>query len=103
MPASAQTSHSLRGGGALFVLAQAVEKVRATPGFAAAAERAKQAYQTQTVMAAQAVQNFAATQGLDPGYRLTWRARPDVSQVGQHPPSVRPDFHGHPVNQAGAR
>ena len=66
------------------VLAQAVERVRATPGFAAAAARAKQAYQTQMVQAAEAVRNFAADHDLDPGEQLTWRTRPEVSKVGQH-------------------
>ena len=64
------------------VLAQAVEKVRATPGFAAAAGRAKQAYQAQTAQAAEAVRTYAAACGLNPGDRMMWRHRPDVSQAG---------------------
>jgi hypothetical protein len=72
-------------------LAQAVERVRRTPGFAARAARAKAAYQAQAAQAAAAVNALADQHGLAPGQKLAWRHRPNATEV---PPLLALQVHG---------
>ena len=74
--------------------AQALERIKATPGFAARACAAHEEYQAQAQDAEEAVHAFCEAHGQ--AERLSWRHRPDLQTVSASSP-WRCFFHHRPL------